>query len=147
MITTRPANPSDAADLQSLYERFLQDADWPSAGSSKDQNFAAITQGERVVVAVSQLGELVGVVTVWEPESFIHFLFVDRKYQEQGVGTELLRSLTLWLPFPWKLKCLASNRRALDFYRQRGWKKQETGQGEGGTYFLLGRDADDFAAG
>ncbi len=146
MITIRLALPLDSADLQSLYERFLRDADLLAGGSSEDHDFAATTQGERVIVAVSQVGELIGVVSVWEPESFIHCLFVDRKYQGQGVGTELLKSLTPWLPFPWKLKCLASNRNALDFYRRRGWTKLETGRGDQGTYFLLGREASDVAA-
>ncbi|WDI41799.1 GNAT family N-acetyltransferase [Bremerella sp. P1] len=100
------------------------------------------TNGERVYVAVSQEGYLVGTLTVWQPEAFIHFLFVDSQYQGQGIGTQLLESLAPWLPFPWKLKCLATNHRALEFYRRRGWKKLETGLDAQGTYFLLGLETD-----
>jgi len=133
MVTIRAAQPSDSAELQALFEQLV--------GSPGNTDFAQTTKGERVYVAVSEAGLLVGAVTVWQPESFIHCLFVDQQFQGQGIGTLLLESLIPWLPFPWKLKCLATNHAALAFYRRRGWKKLETGLGEQGTYFLLGRDA------
>ncbi|MEW4565570.1 GNAT family N-acetyltransferase [Bremerella sp. JC770] len=133
MVTIRAAQPSDAVELQALFEQLVS--------SPGNADFAQTTKGERVYVAVSEAGLLVGAVTVWQPESFIHCLFVDRQFQGQGIGTQLLESLIPWLPFPWKLKCLATNQSALAFYRRHGWKKLETGLGEQGTYFLLGRDA------
>ncbi|QDU75733.1 putative acetyltransferase [Bremerella volcania] len=142
MVTIRAAQPSDSTELQALFERFIRSADWLPEGSVPEADFAKTTEGERVYVAVLEDGQLIGAVTVWEPESFIHCLFVDHQYQGQGIGTKLMESLTQWLPFPWKLKCLATNRRALDFYRRQGWKKLETGLGDQGTYFLLGREAD-----
>lgn len=141
MITIRESQLTDSEELQALYQRFIRSSDWLPAGAKQDENFAKTTEGEHVYVAVAETGHLIGAVTVWEPESFIHCLFVDSGYHGQGVGTELLDSLAQWLPFPWKLKCLAANRRALDFYRRRGWQKLETGVGEQGTYFLLGREA------
>ncbi|PQO25702.1 N-acetyltransferase [Blastopirellula marina] len=141
MITIRDSQPSDSTELQALYERFVCGADWLPVSSGQDADFAITTEGERVFVAVSETGQLIGAVTVWEPESFIHCLFVDCRYQGQGVGTLLLDSLVQWLPFPWKLKCLTVNRRALDFYRRRGWHKLETGLDQQGTYLLLGREA------
>lgn len=142
MVTIRLATSADSDELQTLFERFVGGADWLPAGSAKDTDFMKATDGERVYVAVSQEGYLVGTLTVWQPEAFIHFLFVDSQYQGQGIGTQLLESLAPWLPFPWKLKCLATNRRALEFYRRRGWKKLETSLDAQGTYFLLGLEAD-----
>lgn len=147
MITIRAFQPSDSDELQALYERFVCGADWLPKGAQQDTDFAKTTEGERIFVAISDAGDLIGAVTVWEPESFIHCLFVDSGYQGQGVGSMLLDSLAPWLPFPWKLKCLMANRRALDFYRRRGWNKLETGLGDQGTYFLLGREATFFGPG
>lgn len=140
MVTIRPAISSDSNELQALFEQFVRDADWLPEGSNSDMDFAKATDGERVYVAVSKDGQILGAITVWEPESFIHCLFVDHQWQGQGIGTLLLESLVPWLAFPWKLKCLASNRRALEFYRRRRWKKQETGIGDQGTYFLLSKE-------
>lgn len=140
MVTIRLAQPSDSDELQTLFERFIRGADWLPPGSEKKTDFAIASEGERVYVAVTEAGQLIGAVTVWEAESFIHCLFVDSNYQGQGVGTKLLESLETWLAFPWKLKCLTTNRRALQFYRRRGWKKLETGLGDQGPYFLLMRE-------
>ncbi|MBA2115400.1 GNAT family N-acetyltransferase [Bremerella alba] len=141
MVTIRPSQPSDLNKLQTLFERFVRSADWLPPGSDKESDFAKTSEGERVFVAVSESDQLIGAVSVWEPESFIHCLFVDPDYQGQGVGTQLLESLAPWLSFPWKLKCLATNHRAIQFYRRRGWKKLETGTSDHGTYFLLWREA------
>jgi len=144
MVTIRLAQTSDAEALQSLFARFIKAAQWLPPGSDQGRNFARITQGEQVYVAVSEAGEILGAVTVWQPESFIHCLFVAAEHQGQGVGTKLLESLADWLPFPWRLKCVATNRSALRFYQRRGWRTLETGRGDDGIYFLLGRDADGF---
>ncbi|MFN3148496.1 N-acetyltransferase family protein [Bremerella sp.] len=144
MVTIRPALPSDSCKLQALFEQFIQNADWLPEESRNNTDFAKTTEGERVFVALSDDGHIVGAMTVWEPESFIHCLFVDHQVQGQGIGTFLLDSLTQWLAFPWKLKCQASNRRALEFYRRRGWKKLETGLSDQGPYFLLSREKEVF---
>lgn len=143
MTIIRPAHSFDSDELQALFERFIRESEWLPKGATDKADFATTTAEERIFVAVSEAGQLVGAVTVWEPESFIHWLFVDSSCQGQGIGTRLLQSLRPWLPYPWKLKCLATNRRALEFYRRRGWVKLETGIGDQGTYFVLVKEGDD----
>ena len=59
---------------------------------------------------------------------FIHHLFVSRTFQGQGIGTGLLRKAAEIYGFPLSLKCVCENRRALEFYRSRGWRITERGK-------------------
>ena len=137
MITIRPAEPSDTDALQRLYEEFVHEADWLPEEAKKDPDFAATSAGERVTVAESAEGEIVGLMSVWERESFVHTLCVSDAWKGQGIGTRLLDSLEGWLPQPWRLKCVAANRQAVGFYRGRGWRHIETAIGKQGVYYLL----------
>lgn len=78
-----------------------------------------------------------GLVGVWEPESYIHHLYVDARFQRQGVGTALLDALEGGLPKPWRLKCVQANHQALAFYQASGFKAIEAGQGRHGAYVLM----------
>lgn len=78
-----------------------------------------------------------GLVGVWEPESFVHHLYVDVRFQRQGVGTVLLDALEGWLPKPWRLKCVQANHQALAFYHASGFRAIEAGQGRHGAYVLM----------
>lgn len=137
MITIRPAKPSDKDALQRLYEQFLRDEASLPEEAKQDPDFTAISAGERIMVAESPAGEIVGLVSVWERESFVHTLCVSDAWQGQGIGTRLLDSLEGWLPKPWRLKCLVANRQALGFYRGRGWRHVKTAMGKQGSYHLL----------
>ncbi|MHC2066264.1 N-acetyltransferase family protein [Bremerella sp. T1] len=138
MIHVRPVNDTDAETLQSLYANFLLTSSWISTEDWQQADFAAISEGEKVFVATNPAGTVLGVIAVWEPDAFIHSLYVDPEYQGQGVGTCLLASLDAWLPRPWRLKCSIYNDQALTFYRHKGWRQLETGTSAQGPYFLLG---------
>lgn len=137
MIQIRLAHNSDATTLQQLFQQFVYESDWLSELAKKDPNFAASTQGEKVFVAQSSSGEIIGLMSVWEANRFVHNLYVASSHQGKGVGTQLLDSLEGWLPRPWQLKCVTANTRAIGFYRTKGWKLIETSTGEDGPYFLL----------
>lgn len=129
--------PQDASALQTLYEKSLREASWVPLGTEPSPDIAAASAGERVVVCVSAAEELKGFVSVWEPESFLHHLYVDRRFQRQRVASVLLESLEDWLPKPWRLKCVQSNHGAMAFYRQNGWKAVATGRGKHGRYRVM----------
>src|SRR6185295_8677621 len=84
-------------------------------------DFEKQTTGEVVSVAVDQDEKIIGFVSVFESDRFIHHLFVHPDYQRNEIGRLLLGSLTRWLPRPYRLKCVAANQRACEFYRKNGW--------------------------
>jgi len=57
-------------------------------------------------------------LSVYAAECFIHHLCVAADRRSRGVGAQLLNSLITLLPYPWRLKCVAANTRALLFYEK-----------------------------
>lgn len=132
----RQAQPKDQADLAQWYLCNLANAPWLPAGH-RPPGFDAATEGERVYLCESSRGELMGFVSVFAPESFIHHLHVAPAYQRHGVGSALLASLAAWLPPPWSLKCVEANTEALTFHAATGWIEQARAQGPEGPHLLL----------
>jgi GNAT superfamily N-acetyltransferase len=95
-LTVRQLEQSDAAGVQRLYERAVARAVWLPAGVKADANFARASRGEAVFVCHDPEGRLVGLLSVYVPESFIHHVYVDPEFERQGVGTALLSSLETW---------------------------------------------------
>jgi len=127
-FTVRPAQPADAVRLAEIFLQARREAfDWLNPALFRLSDFDRQTAGEEVWVAEAESGELAGFISVWVPDSFIHHLFVAPRYQGQGVGQLLLNSLDAWLPRPYSLKCLVQNKKALRFYRNKGWQPAETG--------------------
>ncbi len=101
---------------------------------------AAETEGERLFVA-EVAGEIAGFVTLYEPQSFVHHLYVDPARQGRGIGTALLAHAVA-RAFAHgagrvSLKCQLRNTRALAFYRRLGWREGETGDGEAGPWVRM----------
>ncbi|QPJ65264.1 MAG: GNAT family N-acetyltransferase [Candidatus Nitrohelix vancouverensis] len=97
-----------------------------------------LTEGELVHVA-ERGGKVAGFISVWEPESFIHHLYVDPEFWGMGIGTELvdfMASLTRGRPLG--LKCKVGNKLAMAFYRARGFvETDERGEDEYGPWARL----------
>ncbi len=136
-LTVRQLEQSDAAAVQRLYERAVGRAVWLPAGIKSDANFARASQGEAVFVCHGPEGRLVGLLSVYVPESFIHHVYVDPGFERQGVGTALVSSLESWLPLPWRLKCVIANASAGAFYTHHGWIEVGSGNGDQGPFVLL----------
>ena len=137
MLLIRGAELGDDRTLQRIYVESAASSGVLTPVSAASSTFRQTTQGERVVVAYSPDETILGFVSVFEPDAFIHHLYVAPKNQNQGVGKELLNSLNSWLPLPWHLKCVEANMRALRFYFREGWVKIEVAQGPDGSYALL----------
>ncbi|CAH1533383.1 GNAT family N-acetyltransferase [Vibrio owensii] len=98
-------------------------------------DFVKDTDGEEIWLAVEQ-GVVIGFVSIWKPESFIHHLFVSPKRTKQGVGLKLLnhaKSLSGSL----SLKCLVQNTNVTKFYLAQGFKIQETVNNGQESYHLM----------
>ncbi|TCW83991.1 GNAT family N-acetyltransferase [Burkholderia sp. SRS-46] len=130
-----------AADTPALRELFLRARRATFAWQPDDAfalaDFDAQTQGERLRVAEDEAGQLVGFVSVWEPDHFIHHLYVDQQQLRRGIGRALLHALPGWPATRYRLKCLRANDAALAFYRACRFVEIGAGFSGDGEYLLL----------
>lgn len=99
-------------------------------------DFEKQTQGEVILVAIFDK-KIVGFISLWLPDNFIHHLYIDENYQNKNIGTRLLETAIKKMRFPITLKCLALNTRAISFYMKKGFIQKEKGDSEEGEYFLF----------
>lgn len=134
----RPALPSDQAALADLYLRSRRAAfTWRNPSDFQLDDFPRDTEGELIHLAESEDGTLVGFISLWEPDRFIHHLFVCPDHLRQGIGQVLLTDLHHRLPGPFRLKCLTANLPALAFYQSLGWIEIDRGTSDEEDYLLL----------
>ncbi|GHY46459.1 acetyltransferase [Vibrio cholerae] len=67
------------------------------------------------------LGNVAGFISIWEPDNFIHHLYVATEYQGQGVGSMLLNGAKMKYD-NLSLKCMVQNQKALNFYLSQGFE-------------------------
>lgn len=137
MHTVLQASASDRPAIERLYAEAIGRAAWLPPRARLRADFSEVSHGEMVYVIKADAGKLAGFVAVYEPESFVHHLFVAPQYQRRGLASLLLSSLHTWLPLPWRLKCIRGNTDALSFYAISGWKDVGAGESEEGPYLVL----------
>lgn len=76
--------------------------------------------GEEMWVA-EQDGVVVGFVSMWVDDNFIHNLFVHPDWHGLGIGSALLKKAESRLKFPMELKVRLENSKACQFYQKHGW--------------------------
>lgn len=134
----RAARPEDEPALAEIFLRARIDAfSWATPGSHALEDFAGQTEGEVIHLAEDDDREILGFISVWEAENFVHHLFVSPGHQRKGVGKALLEDLSSRRNGPFTLKCIAANGAALAFYRKQGWRAIGTGTTAEGRYLLL----------
>ncbi|MBA3815532.1 MAG: GNAT family N-acetyltransferase [Parachlamydiaceae bacterium] len=140
MITIRQAEESDTSQLEELFLISRQQTfTWEDPNKFKMEDYRKATEGETIFIAENDTGKILGFISVWEHDAFpfIHHLFISPEYLRKGIGKALLNSLFTWLPFPYRLKCIAKNQNALKFYLKNNWKEIDHGVSEDGDFFLL----------
>ena len=132
-LTIRKArNAADIADAAALYERSGSEAfTWRPKGYFKAEDFVQFAGEEDVWLALAS-GALLGILSLFEPENFIHCLYVDPNAQRLGVGRALVDYVRRETGRPLTLKLDVPNRRAIAFYEATGWKRM-TGPDDYGT--------------
>jgi GNAT superfamily N-acetyltransferase len=138
-IDVRPFVESDRLALELIYRDCRLEAAWLPPAVRDRSNFTRDTEGEALLVAVGNNNEPEGFISVWEPESFIHHLYVRSSARRRGVGERLLNSLNGRIPKPWRMKCVCANTEAFKFYLKRGWKQVSSGTSEDGPFATLER--------
>lgn len=137
VMSTRRFLESDRKALRAVYlETRSQVFTWINAASLRADDFDRDTEGETIWVGACD-GRPVAFASIWEPENFIHNLFVHPRAAGQGLGSALLRECLDHLGRPAALKCVAENFAAAGFYQAQGWKCVEEGIGPHGVYLLM----------
>ncbi|RYG19012.1 GNAT family N-acetyltransferase, partial [bacterium] len=129
----RLALPTDQATLANLYLRSRRAAfTWRNPEDFQLDDFTRDTEGELIHLAESEDGTILGFLSLWEPENFIHHLFISPDHLRQGIGLILLTDLQQRIPGLFRLKCLVANLPALAFYHSLGWTEIDRGTTEDG---------------
>jgi GNAT superfamily N-acetyltransferase len=67
---------------------------------------------------------------------FVHNLFVEKGFQNQGIGTLLLHKAEETLTYPMDLKIAMDNLDACSFYQKQGWEEISVHANEAEPYVL-----------
>jgi GNAT superfamily N-acetyltransferase len=130
-------NQQDLPALQRIYlQTRAEKFHWLNQAELRASDFERDTEGERVWVAETAR-QIVGFVSVWEQENFIHHLFVLPRHARNKVGSALLSTCLQNMGRPAQLKCMTANSDALRFYQAMGWQTIDRGVTVNGEYQLL----------
>lgn len=123
-LTIRKArNADEIAAAAALYERSGTAAfTWRPLGYFQAEDFKFFAEEEDVWLALT--GEaLVGILSLYAVDNFIHCLYVDPDAQRLGVGRSLVAYLRRETARPLTLKLDTPNLAAIAFYEATGWSR------------------------
>ncbi|MGF1704063.1 GNAT family N-acetyltransferase [Photobacterium makurazakiensis] len=98
-------------------------------------DFDRDTDGEQIWVAVEG-EEVLGFISIWAPDCFIHHLFVSPQQLRSGAGSKLLNTSKQHYS-ELSLKCLVANENAIGFYHSKGFVIDSTVEGGLESYHLM----------
>jgi GNAT superfamily N-acetyltransferase len=135
--TIRPFVPRDRAVCAGIFDRGWR-AGHPFAPRKIYMAvFTAETEGESVFVAEDENRKVGGFISLYEPESFVHHLYVEPGLRNRGIGRALLQHAIAIAGGSVSLKCQLGNPAALGFYRHLGWTEVVAGTNEYGAWVTL----------
>lgn len=131
----RPAREQDRHNLAEIYLRVRRETFlWVDPSRFSLEDFEVHANGERLFVCENGRGAVAGFAAVWEPDDFIHMLYILPAFQGRGAGKALLAALPGWPTRRYRLKCLVKNTRAMAFYRTLGFEVIGNGASPEGDY-------------
>ena len=94
-----------------------------------------------IVIVAARGSEIIGFASIFEPEWFIHLLFVEPALQGSGIGTALINHVErIAKGHPLSLKCQRENNLAMSYYKSLGFiEGTESGVNEYGQWVLLNK--------
>lgn len=135
VVVVRTALVTDVAACARLFALGQQEIE-PREPPWREAEFGAQVAGEDILVAADG-NQVVGFLSLWRPDAFVHFLHVDRSWRRRGIGKRLLAAARSEVRRPLELKCLVANRAALRFYQGLGWQPTGTAEGTAAPYVRL----------
>lgn len=136
-IGVRPARPEDAADCAAIYEAVLGTLFPDEPATSRDAAaFLSACAGEEQWVC-SQGDSIIGFISVYWAENFIHSLYIHPARWGLGAGRALLAVVQAQGRGPLELKVDEVNAAARGFYRHLGWREVGEGLGDRGRWLRL----------
>lgn len=123
-LTIRKAkSAAEIAEAAALYERSGTAAfSWRPVGHFQARDFVAFAQEEEVWLAYMS-DALVGLLSIFRAENFVHCLYVDPAAQGLGIGRALVDFVRRKVGAPLTLKLDVPNRAAIRFYEATGWER------------------------
>ncbi|MDA9556038.1 GNAT family N-acetyltransferase [Vibrio sp.] len=107
-------------DLRDLYLESRQNTfTWLDSNAFQLSDFDSDTKGEEVWVAIEN-NQVLGFISVWDKEGFIHHLYVQTPEVNKGIGSQLLAKIMDYYP-RLTLKCFTLNTHAVRFYTSKGF--------------------------
>ncbi len=129
-------HPRYLASLRELYlESRLTTFTWLDSQDFKLSDFERDTEGEDIWM-VTQSDQVIGFISIWEPDSFIHHLFVRSQWINRGVGSRLI-DLAKHRYAELSLKCFVQNHHAISFYHSNGFRIASTVNNDAESYHLM----------
>jgi len=136
-MNIRRFEETDRLILQKLYlEVRVSTFNWLDTSKFNLCDFDSSTLDENIWVAIYK-NKIVGFVSVYQPDNFIHNLYVDDSMKNKGIGTLLLEEVLKNTTRPVSLKCISKNTKALSFYLAKGWKTVFEDEDKHGKYCLM----------
>src|SRR5262245_22381092 len=109
MFHVRSFVERDRSKLEAIYRDCRREAAWLPPTVKERSDFSRGTEDEVILVAVGHNDEPEGFISVWQPDGFIHHLYVRRRSREKGIGQALLDAVEERMSKLWRLKCLRAN--------------------------------------
>jgi GNAT superfamily N-acetyltransferase len=127
-------------DLHALRQLFLKVRQetfvWADPETFDLLDFDAQTKGEYILTALYD-EKVIGFISVWMRDNFIHHLYIDAAFHKLGIGKRLLNEVVKRAKFPLVLKCLEKNTEAISFYKKVGFVEKAWNENENGPYILF----------
>lgn len=123
MITIRKAKPKDTPQLEVLYQRTCRET-FTSRPQYKFQigDYAKSVEEDEVWVA-EENGKIIGFISTYPADNFVHNLFVHSDHQGRGIGSCLMQRAEANLARPMTLKIAMDNLEVCAFYEKQGWSQ------------------------
>lgn len=133
------ARHHDLAEAARLYHRVATATLlWMPPNSFTPEVFLEQARHETVWLAWMD-GWIVGLAALYQPDSFLHSLYVDGARQGRGIGLALLNTVAAAARGPLSLKVEDQNVRARRFYLREGFREADRGVTDGSQWILMTR--------
>jgi ribosomal protein S18 acetylase RimI-like enzyme len=123
IIDLRPATDADLPACAELHDRVERAVFvWDPKTAYGLAAFKRCIAGEEMTLAWAG-SAIVGLISVYRSENFVHNLYVDLPWQGYGIGRLLLDTALAGMDGAARLKCEIANLPARRFYEGLGWRE------------------------